>query len=165
MVDVDSVRDPPAVIPYLIKDGLTARVTSGPDNGKPYGDPRTAAMILDVVNKTVSANFETVHFEVCLHQKLNDIVSSTRYLAKVTVALLATDELFEQVARIVKTESDRVLEGSSKGEARIKRFARAAEATVSARLSSSSERPRTDMSDERTNQRAYWGTDSYDEER
>lgn len=56
-----------------------------------------------------------------------------------------------------------VIEFSSKREERIKQFARAAEKTESVRSSSQSKSKQPDISDDRSNQRAYLGTDSHEE--
>lgn len=67
-VNAASVSDRFAGIPNLIGKLLTAMMTHGPDNHKPYGDRRMVAVMLSMVENTVSAKFKSVDFEIRLHQ-------------------------------------------------------------------------------------------------
>lgn len=95
-------------------------MTVGPDNGKPYSDGRMTAITQATVHKTVSAKFETVNFEIDLHQTLDYMVSSIHYVVRVTKALLDTDKFLEPVVYVVRTEADKIIDVSKKREEQIK---------------------------------------------
>lgn len=86
-----------------------------------------AVMMHPLVDKTVSAIFESVELEIRLQQTPDKIVQSSGYSVKVTEVLLNTKELLEQVANVVRTKSHKEMDISSKIEDRIKRFVQAAE--------------------------------------
>lgn len=73
-------------------------------------------MMQAFVDKTESATFESVDFEVPLRHTLENIVSSPLCLFKVTEVLLKTDAFLEQVTQLVSTEAYSVLDFSWKRE-------------------------------------------------
>lgn len=73
--------------------------------------------------------------------------------------LLETDELLKPVAYVLKTETDRAIEVSSKPEEWINRFVRAAKRTVFFSLSQTTEFTSTDISNGGTIGKAYSITD------
>lgn len=66
-------------------------MTNGRDNGKPYCNGQIAATMQALADKTVSGKFVSVNFEIGQCQILDDIVSSLRYLIKVTETSPDTD--------------------------------------------------------------------------
>lgn len=155
IVNAADAKEAISGISYLCENGLTATLTPSPDNGKPYDESRTAAMVQAIVDKTVFAKFESVDFDLCLPQTPDDIVSSLQYLFKLTEAQLDTDEFLKTVAHVVKTKAEKVVDISQKKGEQIKRFDRAAEKTVSERSSQSNAAPPMNICDDSSNQREY----------
>lgn len=73
-VSTTSLWDAIIGIEYLIEDVSTAMITTGPNIRKPYGDSRMYTMVRVMVDKTVSAEYESVDSDSCLCQTLDDIV-------------------------------------------------------------------------------------------
>lgn len=73
-VKVSNVTDAIVGIPYLIQDVLTANMIPSPNDGDSYGITDMAAITQAIIDKRVSAKFESVFFESRLHQTLVDIV-------------------------------------------------------------------------------------------
>lgn len=71
-----------------------------------------------------------------------------------TEALLDSQDFISPVAIIVKKESERIVAVDSKGAYRHRKFVNAANCTGT-RAATPSNRPPIDISDERTNQKAY----------
>lgn len=74
--NTSNVSDAIADIFHLIKYFLPVTMSPGPENGNPYGDNRMAAILQAMVDKTASAKFDSIEFEIRLYQTLNDILSS-----------------------------------------------------------------------------------------
>lgn len=94
-VKASNVRDAIAGSSYLIENALAAMMTAGRDEGKQYSDIRMAAMMQAMVDKKVSARFDSANFDIRRRQTIDDILSSPRYPVKVTKALLETEKFFE----------------------------------------------------------------------
>lgn len=113
IVNVPNVRDAISWIPYVIEDTLSAMMTPGPENDKPYGYSLMAAMMQFMVDKKISAIFESVDFGIRLRQTIDETVSSHRYHVKLSKALFDTEKFLEPVTHVVKTEDDKLMEVSS----------------------------------------------------
>lgn len=59
-------------------------MTTRPYDGKRYGDSRMTTMMQAMIDAAVSEKFELVNFEMCVHQKIDDTVSSARYHVEMT---------------------------------------------------------------------------------
>lgn len=118
-----NVTDDIAVNPSLVEDKLAAVMTPGPDEAKPYSNILILAMVQPMVDKMVSAKFEYVNFEFFLCQTIDNMESSPIYLLKDTEVLSETEEGLQIVAHVVKTETGRLTDTSSKYGERIKRLA------------------------------------------
>lgn len=81
--------------PYLLEDRLNMVMTPARDNRRPYGDSRIVAMMQSMIDKVMFERIVSVIFEIRLRQAIDDMVSSTWYLVKVTEALLGTNEVLE----------------------------------------------------------------------
>lgn len=88
-------------------------MTPGPDGRELYGNIRMAAAMQAMIDKAVSGKFNFVYFETPLSQNIDEIVSSPRYLMKMTEALLDTDEFLESVAPISLNIRSHLLNGLS----------------------------------------------------
>lgn len=71
-----SVQDAIARIVYLIKDGITAKVTVVSYNAEPYEDRRMTAIAQARIDGTVSETFKSMNFKFPLWQTSVEIVSS-----------------------------------------------------------------------------------------
>lgn len=159
------LRDDTAGINCLIEHALTSTKTPGADDAKPYGQSPMAVMMLAEIYNVVSEMLCPVNWEFRLRQKIDDIVLSPRYFMKVTEALLNTKEFPWPVSYVVDTEANRVIGTSSKHEGRVQRFSQPTKKTASVRSWPSSMIPPTDISDNRTNKKAYSTTSSDEDER
>lgn len=72
------------------------------------------AMMQAIVDKIVSAKFESFYFEIRLHQTLHGVVPSLLYLVKVSIAFLNTGDFLEPVAYLVKAEAGMIMDVSLK---------------------------------------------------
>lgn len=125
-VKATNILDVLADILYLIEDSQAATMTPGPDDIYSYAYKHMDTIIQAIVDKAVLAKFESVNLEIPLRQTINDIVSSPRYVVKLSNALLETNEFLELVSYVIERETYRVMEVKSKREKRIKTFPRLA---------------------------------------
>lgn len=137
----------------------------GSNDRKPNGHFRKTSMIQVVIDKVVSARFESVNYEFRLRKAIAVNVSSLLYIVKVSETLMEHDKFRKSVAQVVKTEASRVMPASSNPEEQIKRFARAGGNMVFDHSSPSSESLPAEISNDRNKKKAYSIKKSVEEER
>lgn len=116
-----------------------------------------------MVDKDVCANFESVNLEIHVHQLINDILSLTIYVVYVTKALLETDGFFETVTQVVKSDTEGNGSQLTVPEPNQKIFPGRQEDSICP-YGTVQWVPPTDISEERTNVKAYLIPASNEEE-
>lgn len=157
------VEDSIAAILYLIEDAFFAAMRQVRDAGKPHSNSCMDMRLYSMFEKLVSAKFESVTFRIFLWLTLEDTLSSPRYLVEAMEERLRTDKMLRPLDLVVKSGTDSVMHVSLKPIKQIISFAVVTEKTVAARLSGCSGPLPTDISDNRTNTKAYSVMD-FDEE-
>lgn len=101
-------------------------MTPIPHRHKLFGYTHMAPTMQALVDSSMSVAFDSVNFAIRVCHTIIDIVSSPRYLVKLTEVILETDKYLKLVSHVGKMEANRVVEVSSKREGRIKISARTA---------------------------------------
>lgn len=148
-------------IAQLTEDELAA-MTLVDDDRRRYGNNHIAVMLQAMIDKTVSARLQSANLKMHVYEAVVGTVSSLRTLVKLTEVLLEANMFLKPV--FVWSKRGRAGSGSQLVAQRTNeniRYSYLEDSTV--RLSLSSEAPPINISDDRTNLKAYL-VKNFDEE-
>lgn len=114
-------------------------------------------MLQNLVNSAVAENLMSIKFKSRFIHNIKQVLSSHRFSLMVTKAILHKLEFIKIMSPVVRTTAEKELEKKVKRKERRRKLAEAAYNTKELFISSS-DHSRTDITDRRTNLRAYYLT-------